>query len=392
MSVIGQARIKLRDKYKTILGRNKYSQAKRSYVFKKASDGKYYSDCSSSIAATYRECGYPITYGGSSLPSTVGFYNSKDLVDVPVKIKNGVIQNPEILCIGDTLLFAGKDSSRSGSGYVGHVEMVADISASGKVTIYGHGSGTPRATEMNAYCKSRYKQKTSTKLGNKGLIRVRRHKLLAEDAVIPKLGDRELKDGSIGSDVKELQQALISLGYSCGPDGADSEFGPNTAKAVKAFQKDKGLPQTGVYNAETHKVLSGIITPATPSEPVTPSGQTITIVNCKTANVRTGPGTKFKSVHIAKAGDVFEAPTTKGWMAIQFEAGVVGWVSEKYVKGGAITGNSVYVRTGPGTKYKSIGVVKKGMVPTPANASNADSWAPVVYDGAVCWVSKKYVK
>ena len=333
MTAIQTARVKIRDKYKTILGRNHYSQPKRSYVFKKASDGNYYSDCSSSIAATYRECGYPITYGGSKLPSTVGFYNSKDLVDVPVVIKNGVIQNPEVLCIGDCLLFAGTDTSRSGSGYVGHVEMVADISATGTVTIYGHGSSRPRSTEMNAYCKSRYKQKTSTKLGNKGLIRVRRHKLLAEDAVIPKLGDRELKDGSIGSDVKELQQALISLGYSCGPDGADSEFGPNTAKAVKAFQKDKGLSQTGVYNAETHKVLSSIINPSTPSDPVTPavSGPTVTIINCNSCNIRRGPGTKYKSVGTAKKGDVFEAVKADDWVPV-LHNGEVCWVSKKYVQ------------------------------------------------------------
>lgn len=56
---------------------------------------------------------------------------------------------------------------------VGHVEMVAKISGK-TVTIYGHGSGTPRSTEMNAYCKSRYAKKTSTKLGHRGLIRVRR--------------------------------------------------------------------------------------------------------------------------------------------------------------------------------------------------------------------------
>lgn len=175
-----EKRVKVRDKYKTILGRNKYSQAKRSYVYRKHSDGNYYSDCSSSIAATYRECGYPISYGGSTLPNTVGMYNSKDLKDVAVKIKSGVIQNPEVLRVGDMLLFAGSDSSRSGSGYVGHVEMVAKITSAGKVTIYGHGSGTPRSTEMNAYCKSRYKSKTDTKLGNKGLIKVRR--LIQDDA------------------------------------------------------------------------------------------------------------------------------------------------------------------------------------------------------------------
>lgn len=163
-------------KYEEILGRNKYSQPKRDYCYKKYSDGKYYSDCSSSVSYAYKEAGY--SFG---ILNTVGMYQSKKMTDVPVVIKNGVIQNPEILRPGDMLLFAGTDSSRANAGYVGHVEMVAKINGS-TITIYGHGSGTPRATEMNAYCKSRYAKKTSTKLGNRGLIRVRR---FIQDDVAP---------------------------------------------------------------------------------------------------------------------------------------------------------------------------------------------------------------
>lgn len=155
-------------KYGEILGRNKYSQPRRDYCYKKYKDGKYYSDCSSSISYAYKEAGF--SFG---ILNTVGMYQSKKMTDVPVTIKNGIIQNPEILLPGDMLLFAGTDSSRAYSGYVGHVEMVAKISGK-TVTIYGHGSGTPRATEMNAYCKSRFAKKTSTKLGNRGLIKVRR--------------------------------------------------------------------------------------------------------------------------------------------------------------------------------------------------------------------------
>ena len=161
-------------KYKTILGRNKYSQAKRGYAYKKHSDGKYYSDCSSSIALTYKEAGFPFyDNNGSYNPNTVGMYQAKSLKDVPVIIKGGIIQNPEVLRPGDMLLFAGSDNSRKYADCVGHVEMVAEISGS-KVTLYGHGSGTPRATDMNTYCRNRYNLKTSTVIGNKGLLKVRR--------------------------------------------------------------------------------------------------------------------------------------------------------------------------------------------------------------------------
>jgi hypothetical protein len=178
-------------KYEEILGRNKYSQPKRDYCYKKYSDGKYYSDCSSSISYAYKEAGF--SFG---ILNTVGMYQSKKLVDVPVEIENGIIQNPEVLLPTDMLLFAGTDSSRAYAGYVGHVEMVAKISG-GKVTIYGHGSGTPRATEMNAYCKSRYAKKASTKLGHRGLIKVRR--FIADDVVIL---DPEVTVTPVGATVK----------------------------------------------------------------------------------------------------------------------------------------------------------------------------------------------
>lgn len=154
-------------RYGEILGRNKYSQARRDYCYRKHSDGNYYSDCSSSVSYAYREAGH-----GFGILNTVGMYRSELFEDVPVVIKNGVIQNPELLRPGDMLLFAGSDNSRSYADCVGHVEMVAKTG--NKVTIYGHGSGTPRATEMNAYCKSRFSKKTGTVIGNRGLLKVRR--------------------------------------------------------------------------------------------------------------------------------------------------------------------------------------------------------------------------
>ncbi len=218
-------RIKVRDKYKTILGRNKYSQAKRAYCYKKYSDGKYYSDCSSSIAATYKACGFPITYGGSSLPNTVGMYHSKDLVQVPVKIESGIIQNPELLRIGDMLLFAGSDTSRAKAGYVGHVEMVGEISSKGKVTIYGHGSRTPRATELNSYCKQRRAKKTGTKVGNMGLIRVLRR--IQDDAA-------SVEDAAPETGIPPAAASSVSI-YGC--RAAHLRTGPGTNYGSVGFCK-----------------------------------------------------------------------------------------------------------------------------------------------------------
>jgi len=63
-----------------------------------------------------------------------------------------------------------------------------------------------------------------------------------------------LKQGSNNNDVKELQRYLNSKGYYCGnPDGS---FGPNTKKAVIAFQFANKLKGDGVVGKATVKVMN----------------------------------------------------------------------------------------------------------------------------------------
>ncbi len=66
------------------------------------------------------------------------------------------------------------------------------------------------------------------------------------------LGTRLLKRGMKGSDVKAMQELLLQLGYALPRYGADSDFGAETEKAVKAFQKDAGLEEDGKYGDKTH--------------------------------------------------------------------------------------------------------------------------------------------
>lgn len=177
MATANERRVAVRDQYRRFIGRNHYKQALRNYCVKKYRDGRYYSDCSSSVSYAYREAGE-----GFGILNTVGMWTSKKLVDVPVVIKKGVIQNPEVLRIGDMLLFAGNDARRKAYGYVGHVEMVGEISG-GRHILYGHGSGLAKKHEMNAYCRSRYNTRAATPLGRRLLIRVRRR--IRDDAAVP---------------------------------------------------------------------------------------------------------------------------------------------------------------------------------------------------------------
>lgn len=108
------------DKYSTIIGRNYYSQARRGYCYTRYPDGLYYSDCSSSQNLTFAAI-------GMDMPdyNTEAMYQSSRYVKVDVKIKDGHIINPEVLRVGDQLLFAGADPSRE--LHIGHVEGVFAI-------------------------------------------------------------------------------------------------------------------------------------------------------------------------------------------------------------------------------------------------------------------------
>ena len=254
-------------------------------------------------------------------------YQNKKMTQVPVVIRNGIIQNKEVLRIGDMLLFAGNDSGRAYAGYVGHVEMVYKIGS--KITIAGHGSGNPSTKDLDTYCKKRYNTSASTKLGNRGLIRVMRfiQDDGKDDPTAPKLGDRELSNGMEGPDIKELQTDLISLGFSCGSYGADGEFGDCTELAVVAFQRAHGCDVDGIVGSETLSALKKAL------EAEKPEGKIVEIAggNCY---IRVEPNTSGAKLGVVYSGEnyTYAGETSEnGWLKIDWK-GVIGWVSGNYAK------------------------------------------------------------
>ena len=64
------------------------------------------------------------------------------------------------------------------------------------------------------------------------------------------LGERlPLIEDMKGSDVEELQEILLDLGYKL-DDNADGEFGPQTAAAIKDFERDHGEVADGVVTKD----------------------------------------------------------------------------------------------------------------------------------------------
>lgn len=144
------------------------------------------------------------------------------------------------------------------------------------------------------------------------------------------LGDRNLKNGSEGNDVKELQTYLIQLGYDLGIWGADGDFGDCTENAVKEFQKAKKLVVDGIVGAKTLEAIRKAL--VNQEKPI--NNPTIVLVTGGTVNVRTGPSTTCKILGVAKKGTelAYQGTTDENdWHLVQFD-NKNAWISGRYSK------------------------------------------------------------
>ncbi|MQR95818.1 N-acetylmuramoyl-L-alanine amidase [Fictibacillus phosphorivorans] len=84
----------------------------------------------------------------------------------------------------------------------------------------------------------------------------------------PGTSNTVLKNGSTGQRVLDLQNKLKRAGYTLLADGI---YGPNTEKAVRAFQNKYKLAVDGVAGPNTIEKLDAVLKPSTkPTKPVAP--------------------------------------------------------------------------------------------------------------------------
>jgi peptidoglycan hydrolase-like protein with peptidoglycan-binding domain len=67
-----------------------------------------------------------------------------------------------------------------------------------------------------------------------------------------RFGERTLKPGTSGKDVKTAQKLLRKLGE---PIGVDGHYGPATTRAVRSFERDQGLRRNGRLEVEEAPTL-----------------------------------------------------------------------------------------------------------------------------------------
>ena len=146
-----------------------------------------------------------------------------------------------------------------------------------------------------------------------------------------KLGDRILRNGSEGEDVKELQRLLIQLDYDLGKWGADGAFGDATELAVRFLQKKAGIVVDGEFGPASMKALEAELK-VEDGDGVPEKAKYVRIKggNCF---VRSGPTTsKDNQLGVAYEGKLLPyrgETSVDGWLAVEFNS-KDGWVSGKY--------------------------------------------------------------
>jgi hypothetical protein len=188
-----------------------------------------------------------------------------------VIIKNGLIHNPEILKVGDALMFKGSDPSRPLQ--IGHTEMVYEINgktASGATPIASAGSTVVKAGQMHAnnFCGAGLAID-----GVRGSLTKKAGVMVLQVALNLDYGAGLVVDGEYGPKtdaalkghtvrlgetqymVTALQILLMLKGYN--PNGVEcpGSFGSGCEAAVWLYQGDFGLARDKIAGYNTFKSL-----------------------------------------------------------------------------------------------------------------------------------------
>lgn len=208
-------------------------------------------DCSSFLIHVWEQAGVLVRAGGATYTGNMrGVFLRLGFADVTAQVN---LANGKGLLAGDVLL----NYTHHTAMYVGSGKLVqASLNEKGGVTGGQTGDQTGREIAVRSYynypwnCVLRYVKEAAA--------------VVAEDKPAPvkadfSVGLPTLRSGDRGAAVKAMQGELIAAGYSCGPDGADGDFGYNTKNAVTRFQAANALTADGICGRQTRSALLGVL-------------------------------------------------------------------------------------------------------------------------------------
>ena len=219
---------------------------------------------------------------------------------------------------GDVIYFYS-----SSKGRIGHVGIVYKVSGKTVYTIEGNTSGASSLVTNGGGVRKKSYSMSSSYIDGYGSVdynAVFGGGEQPEDGY--KLGERTLQKGDVGPDVKELQQDLVTLGWSFPKYGCDGDFGEETEINVKGFQRISGLEPDGIFGPATYQALVAAL------------HQTVTITG-DAVNVRKGPGLDYAILGTARKGDKLpyggqqREDSARVWYLVDYH-NENGWVSSKY--------------------------------------------------------------
>ncbi len=227
---------------------------------------------------------------------------------------------------GDVIYFYS-----AAKGRIGHVGIVRKVTRTMVHTVEGNTSGASTLVTNGGGVQKKSYRLTSAYIDGYGSVdygAIVGADCGAPDVASDGLGDRALKNGMRGADVKELQSDLIRLGYDCGKWGADGDFGDATEMALRRFQTQHDLTPTGKLDGDALLALTRDLDAL--AKPVE-GAQYVEIVggNCYVREDPTRDSDPRGVVHEGAKLKYAGQTSPDGWLAVVYKDRI-GWVSGKY--------------------------------------------------------------
>ena len=242
---------------------------------------------------------------------------------------------------------------------------------------------------------------------------------------IQALAYTKLEKGASGDDVRAMQTALQSLGYSITTDG---KYGPATVSVVKSFQRKHGLQADGIAGDKTLTLLYALVSasgntpaaavPAAPTLAPQSTGGTVATVLTGGAslNLRQYAASGAEVIATIPNGEkVVVRGWDAGWASVVYE-GMAGYVMVNYLSFEdaaaktpapdltpaptpaasvvqalvATGGGSLNLRQSPNSSAKVLLRIPNG---TPVQLlSRGSEWCAVVYQGTSGYVMSSFLR
>lgn len=128
------------------------------------------------------------------------------------------------------------------------------------------------------------------------------------------------------------------------------------------------------------------------------------VVTATSLNVRSGPSTKYNVLTTVKKNEKLTIlDSSNGWYNVRLSSGKEGWASANYITKSTqstentsslnqskVTADALNMRSGAGTSYRVITVLKKNEIVEVVSESKG--WTKIKYDGRLGYVSSKYIE